>query len=64
MDLTTTIEAAGSEAANKMEADSEKNSIAPIADCDDFKLDGGEATTKVVSPPSCTRLDEASQACV
>ena len=41
---------------------------APIATveeaCDDLKLDGGEAGVKSASPPSCTRLDEASQACV
>ena len=43
---------------------------APIAtieghDDTDLKLDGGEVTkNKVTSPPSCTRLDEASQACV
>ena len=32
----------------------------------DLKLDGGDVTKtgKVTSPPSCTRLDEASQACV
>jgi len=54
-------------AASKMEA-----AGAPIAtmeghDDADLKLDGGDVTKAgkgVTSPPSCTRLDEASQACV
>ena len=41
---------------------------APIATVEegdeDLKLDGGEADIPSASPPSCTRLDEASQACV
>ena len=38
---------------------------APIASIDDadLKLDGGEVNN-LASPPSCSRLDEASQACV
>ena len=53
---------------------SSTNTAAPIAtieghDDADLKItvDGGDVTTKgkvVTSPPSCTRLDEASQACV
>ncbi len=41
---------------------------APIATIegqeDDLKLDGGEVTSVVTSPPSCTRLSDQSQACV
>lgn len=46
------------------------DTTAPIAtieghDDTDLKIDGGDVTKNVVtSPPSCTRLDEASQACV